>query len=34
MKQPHAIEHVEERVEWKNFSQPDEVREFCAGEWS
>ena len=31
MNQPHAVEHVEETAEWKNFSQPDEVREFPRG---
>jgi hypothetical protein len=31
MNHPHAVEHVEEAAEWKNFSRPDEVREFHAG---
>ena len=28
MNQPHAVAHAEEMAEWKNFSRPDEVREF------
>ena len=31
MSQPHAVAHAEEIAEWKNFSRPDEVREFPRG---
>ena len=31
MNQPHAVAHAEEMAEWKNFSRPDEVREFPRG---
>jgi hypothetical protein len=31
MKHSEAVGHVEEMAEWKNFSQPDEVREFPSG---
>ena len=31
MTHSHAAEHIDETAEWKNFSRPDEVREFPRG---